>query len=142
VSLWQGRTAIVSGAMIGATAGAGGWIYGASEELASAGRNNEATLVLLCAAGVWLTGGAMWLLWLAGLRLNLLVVTNVLLGASFAFGVLALWIMRSHGVVALAVDSSGKYPEWLAYGAPIVLLAFVGMTWFPPIRRRLQRTKV
>jgi hypothetical protein len=140
VTLWQGRTFVVSLAILGATAGTGGWIYGASEELASGGRGADATLVLLCAAGVWLTGGVLWLLWLAGLRLNLLVVMNVLLGASSVFGVLALWIMRWRGVVAFAIDSSGKYPEWLAYAAPVALLAVMAMTWYPPIRKRLQRT--
>ena len=138
----QGKTLGASLSLIGGTLGAAGWILGASSELTWAGQVTEAALVLLCAVGVLLTGGAMWLLWWWGRSLNALVVIDVLLAASFAFGVLALWIMRSRGVVAFAIDSDGNYPEWLAYAAPVVLLAFMAITWYPPIRRRLQQTKL
>jgi hypothetical protein len=140
MSAWQNKTTVVSAAMFGATVGAAGWIYGASEELAEAGHGAEAALVLWCAAGVWLTGGLLWLLWLCGCKLNLLIAMNVLFGASFVFGVLALWIMRAHGVAAFAIDSAGKYPEWLAYVAPAALLACWALTWYPRIRKRLQNT--
>jgi len=140
VNIRQSKTFCASLSLIGGTLGAAGWILGASGELAWAGRVTESALVLLCAVGVLLTGGAMWLLWRTGRSLNALVVINVLLGASIVFGVLALWIMRSRGVVAFAVDSEGNYPEWMAYAAPVALLAIMGITWFPPIRRRLQRT--
>ena len=128
--------------ILGATAGAGGWIYGASENLASAGCAAEADQVLLCAGGVWLSGGIVWLLWLASRRLSLLFVMDVLLGASFVFGVLALWIMHSHGVLVLAVHPSGKYPQWLAWAVPVLIFGVLAGTWYPPIRRRLLRTKL
>jgi len=128
-------------AFIGATYGAAGWILGAGEQLASAGHGTDAALVRLCAAGVLLSGGIMWVLWLAGRRLNLFVVIELLLGASFTFGLLALWIMRVRGVVALAIDSSGGYPEGLAYAAPIALLAIMAILCWSPIRKRLQRTR-
>jgi hypothetical protein len=127
---------------IGGTIGAAGWILGASEELAWAGYVTEASLVLLCAAGVLLTGGIMWCLWLAGRSLNPFVLIQALLGASFTFGVLALYTMRIRGVVAFAIDSSGRYPEGLAYAAPIALLAIMACLWCTPIRKRLHRTRL
>jgi len=142
MNFWQSRKFEGSLIFLGSTTGAAGWIFGARENLAEAGRSEDAALVLWCAAGVLLTGGILWLLWLIGRRLSVLVVMDVLLGASFAFGVLALWIIQSRGVLAIAVNSAGKYPEWLAWAAPIAVFAIMASTWLPPIRRRLQRTKM
>ncbi len=127
--------------IFGGAACAGSWIYGASENLASAGCPADALLVLLCDGGVILTGGTVWLLWLAGCRLSVPLVIDILLAASFVFGVLAIWIMHLRGVLVLALDPSGKYPEWLAWIAPVVLLAIIATTRYPPARRRLLRTK-
>ncbi len=118
---------------------AGGWIYGASDNLASVGCQADARLALLCDGGVILTGGIISLLWLAGRRLSTLAIINVLLAASFVFGVLALWIMHAHGVLAIALDPAGKYPEWLAGAVPVLLLLIMASTWYPAARRRLQR---
>jgi hypothetical protein len=134
------RTLGTSLAWLGGTVGAAGWILGAADELAWAGRGTDAAYVFLCAAGVLLTGGTLWLLWLAGCRLSLLVVTEALLAASFTFGVLALWIMHKRDVVALAIDSSGRCPEELAYAAPAAVLAVMAILCCPPIRKWLQRT--
>jgi hypothetical protein len=142
VNFWTSRTFEVSAIMLGATGGAAGWILGARQNLAAAGRDADAAIVFWCTAGVFLTGGVLWLLWVAGRRLSLLVVMDVLLGASLVFGVLALWIMHARGVLALALDPSGKYPEWLAWAAPVLVLAFLAGTWYPPIRRWFQRTKL
>jgi hypothetical protein len=141
VTFWGSKTVEGSVALVGGTAGAAGWIYGAGENLASAGRTADAQLALLCTGGVCVAGGTMWLLWLAGRRLNLLFVMNVLLGASVLFGGLAVCILHSRGVLAIAVDPSGKYPEWLAWAAPVLVFAVLAGTWYPPIRRRLLRTK-
>jgi hypothetical protein len=127
---------------IGGTLGAAGWILGASEQLARAGYGTEAALVLLCAAGVLLTGGILWCWWLAGRRLNLFVLIQALLGASFTFGILALYTLRIRGVVAIAIDASGSYPDGLAYAAPIALLAIMAGLWCTPIRKRLHRTRL
>jgi hypothetical protein len=135
-------TFLTSLGFLGGTFGAAGWILAASQELAWAGCGTEAALVLLCATGVLLSGGALWCLWLAGRRLNLFVVIELLLGASFAFGVLAVWIMRMRGVTAFAIDSSGKYPKGLAYAAPAILIVITACLWFTPIRKRLQRVRV
>ena len=89
-----------------------------------------------------LTGGVLWLLWLAGRRLNLLPAIQVLLGASFTFGRLAVWIMHSHGRVAFAVGASGEYPEELAYGAPVAMLAIMVIMCCPRIRGWLYRKEV
>jgi len=136
------RTLLGTLGFLGGTVGAAGWILGAGEELAAAGYGTEATLVLLCAAGVLLTGGILWSLWLAGRNLSSFVLVLALLGASFTFGVLALYIMQTKGVVAFAIDSSGGYPEWLAYAAPIALLAIMACLWCTPIRERLQRARL
>jgi len=133
------RTFWISLVWIGISFGAAGWILGASEELVWAGLGVDAAYVLLCAAGVLLTGGILWWLTLVGRRLSLWIAMEVLLGASFVFGVSALWIMRLRGVVAFAVDSSGRYPEGLAYAAPVAVLAIMAVLWCPPVRKRLQR---
>jgi hypothetical protein len=139
-NVFASKTFVVSEIFLGGTLGAAGWILGASEELASAGSSTDANIVRLCAGGVFLVGGVMWLLWLTGRRLNVLLVVEILLGASFIFGTAALGIMQSRGVLALAVDSSGKYPEWLAYSAPVAILAIMAIILIPPIRRSLRRT--
>jgi hypothetical protein len=141
VNFFASRTFEGSAALLGATAGAAGWIFGASENLATAGHTADAHLALFCSAGVFVAGGTMWLQWLTGRRLNLLFVMNVLLAASILFGGMAVWMLHSRGVLAIAVNPSGKYPEWLAWLAPIVLVAILASTWYPPLRRRLLRTK-
>jgi hypothetical protein len=143
MNFWSSKTFETSPIILGGTAGAAGWIYGASENLARAGCMAEARLVFLCAACVVLTGGIIWLLWLVGCRLSALLVIDLLLGASFLFGVLALWVMQSRGVLAVAIDPpAGRYPEWLAWTAPVVLLIVMGITWFAPVRKRLQPNKL
>jgi hypothetical protein len=141
MNLWENRTVNFSIAIIGGTAGAAGWIYGAAENLAQAGCRGEAQLALFCDGGVILTGGILWLLWLAGCRLSVPLITDILLGASFVFGVLAIWIMHLHGVLVLALDPSGKYPEWLAWLAPIVLLVIIAITRYPPAHKWMLGTR-
>jgi hypothetical protein len=137
VEFWRNKTLIFSEIMLGATGGAAGWIIGAQQNLVAAGRSADAAVVLWCAVAVFMIGGILWLLWLAGCRFNMLLIVNLLLGASIIFGALALWIMHARGVLALAIDPSGRYPEWLAWAAPVILLVMMAATWCPPTRRWL-----
>ena len=138
-NVWLNKKLWPSLGFVGGTVGAAGWILGAAQELASGGHATDATLVLLCAAGVLLTGGMMWSLWLAGNRLDLFVLVETLLGSSLVFGILSLWIMHARGVFAFAVDSSGVYSEWFAYAAPVFVFALMAVLCYPGIRRWLRR---
>jgi hypothetical protein len=133
---WHKRL-LISEAMIGGTGGAAGWMIGAGVNLASAGRSADANLVWLCTAGVFATGAILWVLMMAGWKLSTLLVAEVLLASSFIFGTLALWLLHLRGVLALALDPAGRYPERLASSAPVVLLAIMAtMAWESARRRR------
>lgn len=130
----------ISMTFLGGTLGAAGWILGASLQLELAGYHSDAVSVLWCAVGVFVIGCLMWCRFLIVRTINQFVLIEVLLGASFAFGVAALWIMRNNGVVAFAVNASGKFSEAFAYAAPVTILVMMACLWLPPIRSHLQQT--
>ena len=109
-------------------------------------------VVLLCASCVVLTGFVVWCLYLSGRRLNSVVVCEALLGASLAFGTLAIVWLHTRGVLALALGGRAEIgqpgneiwvaighhiPQKLAYAAPLILMGMmVGIGWLP-LRSRL-----
>jgi hypothetical protein len=140
MSPW-GKTLWISEVMIGGTGGTAGWIIGAAANLEAAGRRADANMVWLCVAGVFATGGILWLLLMTGRKLSVLLVAEPLLAASFIFGALALWILHLRGALAFAVDPAGKYPEWLAWAAlPLLLVIMAVMAWESARRRQRHRT--
>jgi hypothetical protein len=129
------------GVLVGVPIGAAGWIVGAAWNLDKGGRFVDSVLVWICALGVLRVGLVFWLVWMTGRRLSIFVVVQVLLGASALFGSVALYIVRERGLVGFAVDPSGRYPEALAYAAPLCILVFMATVYWPPIRRRVVGTQ-
>jgi hypothetical protein len=144
-------------ALFGATVGAAGWILGAALELTAApvqpaGMLLDIDVVLLCAAGVMLTGVFIWALYLSGRRLSGFFMIESLLAASVIFGIVAVGWMHARGVLALAVaghggqgqpgneiwEAIGRHaPQELAYAAPLIILGMMAAIWWPPFRKRI-----
>jgi hypothetical protein len=141
----------------GGTLGAAGWIIGLALELRGApqkppGIDLDIQVVLLCAAGVVVSGFFVWCLSVVGLRLSAFWVWETLLGASFLFGTAAIVWMQVRGVLTLAVrgfafrgqpgneiwEAIGRHarPE-MAYAAPVMILFLMAAAWWPPARRLL-----
>lgn len=124
------------------TTGAAGWILGAGCNLLRSDHAEVARPVFLCASGVLLIGGILWSLWLAGRRLHLFALIQMLPGASVVLGMAAIWIMRARGVVRFAVDPSGDYPVLTSVWVPRrCIFAYNAYCWEPspthdPYRRR------
>jgi hypothetical protein len=144
-------------ALVGGTLGVAGWIFGAALELMGApqkpaGLDLDIQVVLLCAAGVVLSGCFLGCLTLAGRRLSKFLMWETLLGASFVFGTAAIVWMQARGVLTLAVrgyafrgqpgneiwEAIGRHvrPEF-AYAVPVIILALMAAACWPPARRRL-----
>jgi hypothetical protein len=115
-----------------------------------AGIDGDIWLVYCCAGIVFLVGLLLAVSGLFGLRLSRVFVCETLLGASFVFGTIALVWIDAHGVLPLAVFGSADdgqpgseiwvwltrhLPACLAYGAPVLLLAFMAATWWPRSRK-------
>jgi len=122
------------------------WIFGAASELNPAPAESvgilDVLVVFSCAVGVVLTGVFLWCVYLSGRRLSVFVVGQTLLGASFLFGTVAIWWMHTRGVLALAVDANGNYPQEIAYAAPLIILGMMAAMWCPPFRRWFDHTPV
>jgi hypothetical protein len=147
---WRITLALLSGSV-----GAAGWIFGAALNLLSAPPGSVGVLdvgvVFLCALGVMLAGFVVWCLYLSGHGLNRFLVIETLLGASLAFGTLAVWWMHTRGVLALAVaggDDLGQpgalLLHWIippreefAHAVPVIVLIAMALMWWPSARRRL-----
>ena len=154
---WSKYDTGITLALFGATVGAAGWILGAALEptaapVQPAGMLLDIDVVLLCAAGVMLTGVFIWRLYLSGRRLSGFFVIESLLGTSLVFGTIAVGWMYARGVLALAVAGHGGHgqpgneiweaigrhtPQELAYAAPLIILGMMAAIWWPPFRRRM-----
>jgi hypothetical protein len=154
---WSKYDTGITLALFGGTVGAAGWILGAALELTAApvqpaGMLLDIVVVLLCAAGVMLTGVFIWGLYLSGRRLSGFFMMESLLGSSLVFGIVAVGWMHARGVLALAVAGHGGHgqpgneiweaigrhaPQELAYAAPLIILGVMAAIWWPPFRRRM-----
>ena len=127
---WSKCDTIITLGLLGGTIGAAGWIIGAVLELIAAplqpaGILLDIAVVFLCAVGVLLTGLFIWSSYLSGSRLSCFVIIETLLGASFAFGVVAIAWMQEREVLIFALGShfqSGQPGNevWEAIGRHVV----------------------
>jgi hypothetical protein len=95
-------------ALIGGTAGAAGWIYGALDNLLAAPAGSvqvpDLLVVLLCFTAVLSTGVVLLRVYASGRAMTNLFAIRVLLGASLLFGTVALLWLHARGVLAFALQ--------------------------------------
>jgi hypothetical protein len=154
---WSKRDTLMTLGLFGGAVGAAGWILGVANELLwapapPAGIILDMLMVCLGAVGVLMMGVFVWCLYLSGRRLRVAFIIETLLVASLVFGTLALVWIHARGVLPVAVKGYGgsgqpgngvweaigrDLPPELAYAAPLLILGFMALIWWPRSRKRL-----
>ncbi len=128
--------------VIGAAIGAAGWIIGLAIATINKEHYFEAGATLLCAGAVLAVGFLIASRATRGQLISMLQAVLTLLAASAIFGLSALAILETQGVLEPVVDPDGEFPAILNFAAPAIILLMMAVAFVPPVKKFLSRNFV
>ncbi len=131
-----------TGALLGSTIGAAGWIIGITIKLVQLGFQTEALVTTTLAAAV-IAVGILLLIWARrGVVINLFQALFWLLVASFLCGLAGIIYLQLRDAWSPLVDPDGRFPVVYDYLAPFILLVMLGVLCSRPVRSYLSCYRV
>lgn len=120
-----------------ASFGAAAWLGVFAIKLLSLGLTFDAMIPLVAGLCIVLTGVWIWTLRCRGDEISLWTAIQYLLAATALFGLVALVVLNNRGVLDAIIDPNGKFPAYVNFLLPLVLVAMMALFCLPPLKKPL-----